>query len=52
MLTIILITKWNKREGLLSPGTWAAPGIIPQKCLDICLEASFQPTGDASVERA
>lgn len=51
MLTIILITKRNKREGLLSSGTWAAYGIIPQKGLDISLEASFQPVGDSSVER-
>jgi hypothetical protein len=37
MLTIRLITKWDKREGLFNPGTWASHGIIPEKCLGSCL---------------
>lgn len=43
MLTIILITKWNKREELFNPGMWASHGVTPGKRLDSCLYASFQP---------
>lgn len=34
MLTIILITKWNKREGLFKSGIRASHGKIPGKSLD------------------